>query len=604
MSELPNKHIEQAPESYGPKTRPEIISQAENLTAAEFPASYMLVDKGVKLPPGIKHYGPAYAGFGNEFAQFLDYTGQGYGFIYDGDWCKDRGYTIADVMTGHAMEPACLFFPEQKDYLWKIAGFSLHDTFYADPAKKGYMSEPDMKDAIKYALCVLEQPVIMPQSSHWWGSLIIGYKGDGNVLVLRHYLPYFIDRDNNAQPKTEEITGWYKQDISLFIAGKREKALSLVEIYREGIFRIRDCLAENIRGQKRRYYDEWETFLLMSKEEMMAEVTRTGYVPGGCDGCENGKMKDDIHGADIWEKICTAHNSTWCDMAERRFYVMNFFRQAKEFFPELKDDLQALDDQFWRTSVVMGGNDGNGYGTEIGDPCKPDVFADPEVRARMADCVRRLREADAKGLEMVEQLCERLYGPKTKPDIISMTEELCAEKVLETVTVEDVEFTIIEKAKTLYAGSYFVAPDINSEPDVEAIWKWYGVNHTKIVDSVTPDCMICLSIDYATSERPCAMLHGQETTNPDQPEGVHVLAADPTLLIRVKSTPESWALTKKLTGSDNPQWHMSPLFHLIRRIFESEDEFNGCKGRGNEETEYYHTNGEQYVTVPVSKKSL
>ena len=178
------------------------------------------------------------------------------------------------------------------------------------------------------------------------------------------------------------------------------------------------------------------------------------------------------------------------------------------------------------------------------------------------------------------------------------------EKIIDTIVIEGVEFTVIEKAKTIYAGSYFVAPDFDSEPDVGASWQWFQDNKNKIVDSVTPDCMLCLSINYATRENLCAMIHGQETSNPDQPEGIYVIEAEPTLLIKVKYSDAAWALTKKLTGLDNPQWHMSPLFGLICKIFCGDEygyEFNGCKQNGNEETEYYYFNGDKYVTVPVKK---
>ncbi|MCL2519333.1 MAG: hypothetical protein FWF15_12290 [Oscillospiraceae bacterium] len=32
--------------------------------------------------------------------------------------------------------------------------------------------------------------------------------------------------------------------------------------------------------------------------------------------------------------------------------------------------------------------------------------------------------------------------------------------------------------------------------------------------------------DYTTKENPCAMMHGQETSNPNQPEGVYVIEAE------------------------------------------------------------------------------
>ncbi|MFR2563226.1 MAG: hypothetical protein ACLS8R_11430, partial [Anaeromassilibacillus sp.] len=88
------------------------------------------------------------------------------------------------------------------------------------------------------------------------------------------------------------------------------------------------------------------------------------------------------------------------------------------------------------------------------------------------------------------------------------------------------------------------------------------------------------------------MFHGQETLSVNQPEGVHVIEAEPTLLIKVASTDAAWALTKKLTGEENPQWHMAPLFGLIRHIFEKEPyHYVGSNGTGNEEAEYYGYNG-------------
>jgi len=180
------------------------------------------------------------------------------------------------------------------------------------------------------------------------------------------------------------------------------------------------------------------------------------------------------------------------------------------------------------------------------------------------------------------------------------------EKVIKTVVIEDVEFTIIEKERALYAGAYDIAPDLNCEPNFEGCLSDHEVFNT-IKDSLTPDRNLVLSIDYATNERPRAMLRGQETSNYEQPAGIHVIEADPTILIKVQATNAAWALTKKLTGEGKPTWHMAPLFGLIRHIFcdseKSEYEFNGCKQNGNEEIEIYGFNGNNYVTVPVIKRS-
>ena len=195
------------------------------------------------------------------------------------------------------------------------------------------------------------------------------------------------------------------------------------------------------------------------------------------------------------------------------------------------------------------------------------------------------------------------YRPK-KPEIISMTEQLCREKIIETVTIEGVKFTIIDKSRTLYAGVYSVAPDLDSEPDFNGCMTDQEALAI-IKDSVTPDRLFVLSIDYTISTRPRAMLRGQETTSYDQPEGIHVIEAEPTILIKLDYSDEAWALTKKLTGEDNPEWHMAPLFGLIKHIFVDSGKYgyalNSGKQNGNEEMECYCFNGDKYVTVPVKK---
>ena len=389
------------PESYSPKTKPEILSMMDAARrVAGYPDAFTLPDRSTKIPPEIKHYGPAYMNYSNEFSNFLDYSGQGYGFLYDGDWCKDRNYTIAEVLSGHATQPMILpLTPDEERLPWKTAGFPYCHTFYADPGKPGYMSEPDMKEALKYALCALGQPVIIPYDDFFCGSIVTGYRDGGDVLVTYRFVPYFMDMENNARPKIEEITGWYKINTSLFIAGKRERALTLGDIYREGTVCIRDALEANIRGDKRHCYDDWEAFLRLDFDGMLAFAKRARSIPGG--------EQVPFDGNDVWKFICGACNNTWCIMAECRYYVMHFFRQAKEYFPEANTELQALDDHYWHTSEIMGNRE-SGYAGEIGDPINAGLFAKQDVRARMADRVRQFREADAKGLELAEALCGRL----------------------------------------------------------------------------------------------------------------------------------------------------------------------------------------------------
>ena len=134
------------------------------------------------------------------------------------------------------------------------------------------------------------------------------------------------------------------------------------------------------------------------------------------------------------------------------------------------------------------------------------------------------------------------YQPK-KPEMMNFLEEAQGqvEKVIDTVVIEGVEFTIIEKGRTLYAGAYAVEPEVKSNTerieytsDEEILFEGRQPRDEikAIRDSVTPDYRIYLNIDYLTAERPCAMLIGLETTSREQPEGIHVIEAEPTLLIK------------------------------------------------------------------------
>jgi len=215
------------------------------------------------------------------------------------------------------------------------------------------------------------------------------------------------------------------------------------------------------------------------------------------------------------------------------------------------------------------------------------------------------------------------YSPKDKPEILNMMEEHCAEKIIDTIVIEGVAFTVIEKPKTLYAGIYAAEQDADCESDfneyetddVIFFKERQPDEEIKVVcNSITPDRKIILNIDYETDERPCAMLIGQETTSYEQPEGIHVIEAEPTLLIKVKHTHAAFELTKKLTGKYIHQYQLSELFDLIKHIFcageQSEYEFNGDNGSGNSDAEHHSIIkegvgylGSGYVTVPVKRRN-
>ncbi|MCL1909955.1 MAG: GNAT family N-acetyltransferase, partial [Kiritimatiellaeota bacterium] len=364
----------------------------------KYPESFILPDRHTPVAEDTKHNCPGYVPFANEFSYFLDYTGQGYGFI-DDEWRCDVNYTLADIITGHAMRPACLFpTREELNRLYNIAGFPSPQTFTV-----AQMSEAEMKEAIMHTLCVLGQPVILPVKSRFFGSVVIGYKDNGNTLVTYGYPPLFMDWDN-TQPRIEEVTDWYHADTELTIVGKRERTPSAKEMYEAGLAQILAYFEAGLRGDDRRHYDEWERFLRLGMDEMIAEVKRTRFVPGA--HANDAKFSGEATDENIKKHLQSIADPVWCEMAERRYYIMHFFRQAARHFPEMKDEMKKIEDHFAWSNTIMGSE----YVKETGEGEKwnAGAFENPEVRARMADCVRRFREADGKGLQMVEKLLARM----------------------------------------------------------------------------------------------------------------------------------------------------------------------------------------------------
>jgi len=398
MSE-PSKKPARAPESYQPR-RPEIVSMAQAAQGEStnpYPGAFLLPDCSTPIPPETGHNCPGYVTFANEFSYFMDYSGQGYGFIErNKGWRCDINYTLADVITGYAARPCSLdVTPEGLDRLYRAVGFSQRCVYDAAST-----SQPEMKEIIKHTLCVLGQPVILnPVESRFFGAVVIGYKEGGDVLITFGYPPYFIAPDN-IEPQIEESASWYQEKTALTIVGPRENPLPVKELYLLGLRQIRDTLRAGLHGEDRHYYEEWERFLrLKTLEDMLAEARRLGYVPGARMWTE-GRIKED--------SLNELADPTWCEASERRYYIMHFLHQAAQYFPEEKAALKTVENHFWFTCEIMG-NQKKGYISKVGhDPVNMELFSKRSVRRRMARCVRKFRRADAKGLAMIERFMERM----------------------------------------------------------------------------------------------------------------------------------------------------------------------------------------------------
>jgi len=401
MSE-PNMKPKQVPEGYSP-AKPEILSMAERSQRdSAYPESYTLPDRSTAVSGVTSHNCPGYVTFANEFSYFMDYSGQGYGYIQRNEgWRCDVNYTLADILTGYAMRPCCLAETEEGlERLYKAVGFPSRQSFYAAPGRGEVMSRDEMKDAIRYTLYTLKQPVLLrPIESRFFGAVVIGYKSGGDVLVTFGYPPYFIAPDN-TQPQIEDIENWYRENTEITIIGKRQKTPSDRELYYEGVVQVRDYLAAGVSGGDAHYCGEWERFLrLDSMEDMVAEALRLGYIPGAQ------MFSGDLCAENARSRMDGLVDPTWCEMAERRYYIMHFFYQAALHFPEEAEAMAEIENHFGWSNTIMGDKYVNAVGH---DPVNAEAFENRKVRSSMADCVREFRDADAKGLELVGQLLARL----------------------------------------------------------------------------------------------------------------------------------------------------------------------------------------------------
>lgn len=176
------------------------------------------------------------------------------------------------------------------------------------------------------------------------------------------------------------------------------------------------------------------------------------------------------------------------------------------------------------------------------------------------------------------------------------------EQLIEKVIIEGAEFQIIQKPETLYAG-YMAESDNGSINTYEL----FQAGYKNIKNSLTPDSMLCLSINYKEcnhgKKARRSLMHCQETSERNQPEGMTVLKSPACYMIKVKSSEAAWALVKKTTGDDNPQWHMAPLFGLCEKLF-----CNAERGfaltpdfSGTYDIEYYNADGINYASISVVK---
>ena len=142
------------------------------------------------------------------------------------------------------------------------------------------------------------------------------------------------------------------------------------------------------------------------------------------------------------------------------------------------------------------------------------------------------------------------------------------ERLIEKVVIEGAEFEIIQKPETLYAGYKAEADNGGEESSIDT-GELFQAGYKSIKNSLTPDSMLCLSINYKECNHGKNarrfLMHCQETLERNQPEGITVLESPACYMIKVKSSEATWALVKKTTGEDEPSMAHGPAFRFVRK---------------------------------------
>ena len=89
------------------------------------------------------------------------------------------------------------------------------------------------------------------------------------------------------------------------------------------------------------------------------------------------------------------------------------------------------------------------------------------------------------------------------------------EQLIEKIVIEGIEFQIIQKPATLYAGYKADADNEDVESSVDT-YQLFQAGHKNIKNSLTPDSMLCLSINYKECNHGHnarrSLMHCQETS--------------------------------------------------------------------------------------------
>jgi len=345
------------------------------------------------------HRCPATVQFSNEIAHFLNITDQGYGFVNNGDWRCDIGYTLVNMLSRNTLQISNTTMESDttRKYVVNLLGFE-YNSYDPDKLGKGII-----KEIIKKSLYENKEFVVARFIEEaFFGGVIIGYEENGDTLLVFSYEPFNFDQ--NLEPTIAKVSfdKWFESDSKVFYTiGKRISNPKLSDLYMEGLKVAKDCLFEKNGTMKNESdYKKWINILKMTDEGIFTELKKDKQIFGRMEKLTEEEIKKE----DFLSIFASIADPQWCDYAERRHYAAHFMRQAKTHFPDVEKELEDTAVTFDEVNPLM-----YEYIEKTSNPVDLEKLGSLEIRKEMSLIVEKVYEIEKKSMKALENVLNKFY---------------------------------------------------------------------------------------------------------------------------------------------------------------------------------------------------
>ena len=391
-------------ESYSPKNKPEILNMMEENATNIFPENFMLEKAAQDGEPHLGSRCPELQPFTTSIRALLDYTGQNFGYIDNGGWRLDVGFTLVCNLSGEAYvddRHMCDGNDTVADYqgyrnMFRQLGFENYEQVYTRD-----ISKADLQKRIMETLVNEKTPVIIDNLAECpIGCAVVGYENNGETFVGWNY--HVFDFSPNPKPQIFKKENWYEEAAYVAFVGKRVRTPELKALYRQGILMAFNTLTgDGVTMKNAKYYEDWKRYFNQTEDECIEEVKRTHYIIGYGTPPES-LFEDDKK---IRQELIRTIDPAWCAYSERRYYAEKFMRQAKKHFPAQANVLDEIACCFDRTSSEHMENFINKVGRE---PIDRDKLRSPIVRSEMAEIIDKCKAEEKKAIVLLNQIIKAI----------------------------------------------------------------------------------------------------------------------------------------------------------------------------------------------------